>query len=158
VDLAAFTADLVSSFRSATDKAGLRLIVNCPPLQQPVYVDRDMWEKVVLNLISNAFKFTFEGEIEVALQAASNGSLAKLTVRDTGTGIPLEEMPRLFERFHRVEGARGRTQEGTGIGLALVQELVKLHGGSIFVKANWDAEARSRCTFRSGQRTCRGSR
>jgi len=130
-DLAAFTADLASSFRSATDKAGLRLVVHCPPLPQPVYVDRDMWEKVVLNLISNAFKFTLEGEIEVHLKAAPDGSTAQLTVRDTGTGIPVEEMPRLFERFHRVEGARGRTQEGTGIGLALVQELVKLHGGSI---------------------------
>ncbi len=134
-DLAAFTADLASSFRSATDKAGLRLIVRCPPLPQPVYVDRDMWEKVVLNLISNAFKFTLEGEIEVDLEPGGNGATAKLTVRDTGTGIPLEEMPRLFERFHRVEGARGRTQEGTGIGLALVQELVKLHGGSIFVES-----------------------
>jgi signal transduction histidine kinase len=134
-DLAGFTADLASSFRSATDKAGLRLIVNCPPLPQPVYVDRDMWEKVVLNLMSNAFKFTFEGEIEVDLEPPHEGSTAKLTVRDTGTGIPLEEMPRLFERFHRVDGARGRTQEGTGIGLALVQELVKLHGGSIFVQS-----------------------
>ncbi len=134
-DLAAFTADLASSFRSATDKAGLRLIVDCPPLPQPVYVDRDMWEKVVLNLISNAFKFTLEGEIEVRLEAAPDGSIAKLSVRDTGTGIPPEEMPRLFERFHRVEGARGRTHEGTGIGLALVQELVKLHGGSIFVES-----------------------
>ncbi len=138
-DLAAFTADLASSFRSATDKAGLRLIVRCPPLPQPVYVDRDMWEKVVLNLISNAFKFTLEGEIEVDLEPAHNGSTAKLTVRDTGTGIPLDEMPRLFERFHRVEGARGRTHEGTGIGLALVQELVKLHGGQhLCRKANWD--------------------
>jgi signal transduction histidine kinase len=134
-DLAAFTADLASSFRSATDKAGLRLTVHCPPLPQPVYVDRDMWEKIALNLISNAFKFTLEGEIEVNLEPAHNGSLAKLTVRDTGTGIPLDEMPRLFERFHRVEGARGRTQEGTGIGLALVQELVKLHGGSIFAQS-----------------------
>jgi signal transduction histidine kinase len=134
-DLAAFTADLASSFRSATDKAGLRLSVNCPPLPQPVYVDRDMWEKVVLNLISNAFKFTFQGEISIELETAQDGSMAKLTVRDTGTGIPLEEMPRLFERFHRVEGARGRTHEGTGIGLALVQELVKLHGGSIFVQS-----------------------
>ncbi len=134
-DLAAFTADLASSFRSATDKAGLRLIVHCPPLPQPVYVDRDMWEKVVLNLISNAFKFTLEGEIEVRLEAAPDGSVAKLSVRDTGTGIPPEEMPRLFERFHRVEGTRGRTHEGTGIGLALVQELVKLHGGSIFVES-----------------------
>ena len=69
------------------------------------------------------------------LEPAHNGSMAKLTVRDTGTGIPLHEMPRLFERFHRVEGARGRTHEGTGIGLALVQELVKLHGGSIFVES-----------------------
>ena len=134
-DLAAFTADLASSFRSATEKAGLRLIVDCPPLPQPVYVDRDMWEKVVLNLISNAFKFTFEGEIAVVLEPAPDGASAKLTVRDTGTGIPLEEMPHLFERFHRVQGARGRTHEGTGIGLALVQELVKLHGGSIFVQS-----------------------
>jgi signal transduction histidine kinase len=134
-DLAAFTADLASSFRSATDKAGLRLTVQCPPLPQPVHVDRDMWEKVVLNLISNAFKFTFEGEIAVQLETSNHGAMAKLTVRDTGTGIPLQEMPRLFERFHRVEGARGRTHEGTGIGLALVQELVKLHGGSIFVES-----------------------
>jgi signal transduction histidine kinase len=134
-DLAAFSADLASSFRSATDKAGLRLIVRCPPLPQPVYVDRDMWEKVVLNLISNAFKFTFEGTIEVALEPAQSGSAARLMVRDTGTGIPRHEMPRLFERFHRVDGARGRTHDGTGIGLALVQELVKLHGGSIFVES-----------------------
>jgi signal transduction histidine kinase len=134
-DLAALTTDLASSFRSATDKAGLRLTVQCQPLPQPVYVDRDMWEKVVLNLISNAFKFTLEGEIAVRLESSHHGAMAKLTVHDTGTGIPLQEMPRLFERFHRVEGARGRTHEGTGIGLALVQELVKLHGGSIFVES-----------------------
>ena len=71
-----------------------------------------MWEKVVLNLLSNAFKFTFEGEIAVSLRRA--GDAAELRVRDTGTGIPAEEMPRLFERFHRVEDARGRTHEGSG--------------------------------------------
>jgi signal transduction histidine kinase len=130
-DLAMFTADLASSFRSVTEKAGLRLIVHCPHLPATVYVDRDMWEKIVLNLISNAFKFTFEGEIEVRMETSSDGGAARLTIRDTGTGIPPEEMPRLFERFHRVDGARGRTHEGTGIGLALVQELVKLHGGAI---------------------------
>ena len=157
-DLAAFTADLASSFRSATDKAGLRLVVHCPPLPQPVYVDRDMWEKVVLNLISNAFKFTFEGEIAVDLEPSHDGSMAKLTVRDTGTGIPLDEMPRLFERFHRVEGARGRTHEGTGIGLALVQELVKLHGGQrLRAKRTGTAEVHLRCKSRSGPRTFRRS-
>jgi PAS domain S-box-containing protein len=128
-DLAAFTADLASNFRSACEKAGLELTVDCPPLEEPVFVDRQMWEKVVLNLLSNAFKFTFEGEIGVSLM--QGGSAVELRVRDTGTGIPSEEMPRLFERFHRVENARGRTHEGSGIGLALVQELVRLHGGSI---------------------------
>jgi signal transduction histidine kinase len=128
-DLAAFTAELASIFRSAIAKAGLRLVVDCPPLPEPVFVDRDIWEKIVLNLLSNAFKFTFEGEIAVTLRQV--GKVAELRVRDTDTGIPAEEMPRLFERFHRIKNAQGRTHEGTGIGLALMQELVKLHGGSI---------------------------
>ncbi len=128
-DLAAFTADLASNFRSACEKAGLLLRVDCPPLPEPVYVDRDMWEKVVLNLLSNAFKYTLQGAIEVRLRPADGQ--VELAVRDTGTGIPAEEMPRLFERFHRVEGSRGRTQEGSGIGLALVRELVRLHGGEV---------------------------
>jgi signal transduction histidine kinase len=128
-DLAAFTADLSSAFRSAIEQAGLRLDVDCPTLSAPVFVDRGMWEKIVLNLLSNAFKFTFEGEIAVRLR--DSGSHAVLEVGDTGTGIPAAEMPRLFERFHRVENSRGRTHEGSGIGLALVRELVELHGGTI---------------------------
>ena len=128
-DLAAFTTDLAAVFRSAVEQAGLQLVVRCPPLAEPVYVDRDMWERVVLNLLSNALKHTFEGQIEVGL--AIDGSTVHLGVRDTGVGIAPEELPRVFERFHRVAGARARTQEGTGIGLALVQELVRLHGGSI---------------------------
>jgi PAS domain S-box-containing protein len=129
VDLSAFTADLASNFRSACEKAGLELKVDCHPLTEPVFVDQQMWEKVVLNLLSNAFKFTFEGEIDVTLRQVDHAALVQ--VRDTGTGIPAEEIPRLFDRFHRVENARGRTHEGSGIGLALVHELVKLHGGSV---------------------------
>lgn len=134
-DLALLTRDLVSSFRSAVERAGLRLSIESPPLSQPAYVDRDMWEKIVLNLLSNAFKFTFEGEIAVALRE-TNGA-AVLSVRDTGTGIPKHEIPKLFDRFHRIEGARGRSYEGSGIGLALVQELVKLHGGEIAVESEF---------------------
>ncbi len=88
-----------------------------------------MWEKIVLNLLSNALKFTFEGEIVVRLRA--DGGRAVLTVSDTGTGIPPEELPHLFERFHRVRGARARTFEGSGTGLALVREIARLHGGEV---------------------------
>ncbi|MCC7049614.1 MAG: response regulator [Alphaproteobacteria bacterium] len=128
-DLPAFTSDLASVFRSAVEKAGLRLAIDCPPLAEPAHVDREMWEKIVLNLMSNAFKFTFAGEIAVALR--QTGTHFELSVQDTGTGIPQAEMPGLFERFHRVAGARGRTHEGSGIGLALVQELARLHGGLV---------------------------
>jgi PAS domain S-box-containing protein len=131
VDIAALTGDLASGFHSLIERAGLSFTVDCPPIATPVTVDRDMWEKIVLNLLSNAFKFTFRGNITVA-QRLVNDHLV-LTVTDTGTGIPKHELSNVFKRFHRIEGARGRSFEGTGIGLALVQELVKLHEGSITV-------------------------
>ena len=134
-DLATLTMDLASSFRSACEKAGLELIVDCPPLAQAAHVDREMWEKIVLNLISNAFKFTFSGSITVSLRPSADNASVQLAVSDTGTGIAADELPRLFERFHRVEGAQGRTHEGSGIGLALVQELATLHGGSASVES-----------------------
>ncbi len=92
-----------------------------------------MWEKIVLNLVSNAFKYTLQGEIVISLRISPDGKNADFVVRDTGVGIPAHEIPRLFERFHRIEGQAGRTHEGTGIGLALVQELVRLQGGNIRV-------------------------
>lgn len=129
IDLGPFTTELASVFRSAIERARLRLLVDCPSLPAPAFVDREMWEKIVFNLLSNALKFTFEGEIAVTLR--HTGALVELAVRDTGTGIPADELPHLFERFHRVQGSRGRTIEGSGIGLALVQELAKLHGGEV---------------------------
>jgi PAS domain S-box-containing protein len=133
IDLAVLTTELTSIFRSTVERAGLRLLVDCPPLPEQVYVDGEMWEKIVLNLLSNAFKFTLAGEIAVALRVV--GGHAVLTVRDTGTGIPAEELPHIFERFHRVRGARARTHEGTGLGLALAHDLIDLHGGSIGVES-----------------------
>lgn len=135
-DLARLTTELASVFRSAIERAGLRLVVDCPPLPEPVYVDREMWEKILLNLLSNAFKFTFVGEIAVVLRSY-NGRI-ELEVRDTGTGIPTDELPHIFKRFHRVKGASGRSYEGSGIGLSLVQELVKLQGGMIEVSSEVD--------------------
>ncbi|MEU8424714.1 SpoIIE family protein phosphatase [Micromonospora sp. NPDC048835] len=135
-DIADYTTRLASTFRSATDRAGLRLVVDCPPLPAPVFVDRDMWEKVVLNLVSNAVKFTFDGEIRVRVRAVEG--VARLEVTDTGTGIVPDELPHVFERFHRVAGARARTHEGTGIGLALVRELVEMHGGEVGLTSQVD--------------------
>ncbi len=116
-------------FRSAVDRAGLAFVVECPPLDEPVYVDRDMWEKVVFNLLSNALKFTFDGAISISVRRA--GHEAVITVATPESASPPRRYPRLFERFHRIEDARGRSNEGSGIGLALVKELVGLHGGSI---------------------------
>src|SRR5215469_6217505 len=132
-DLASLTSEIASVFRSAMENAGLRFSVECQPSAEPVFVDHDMWEKVVLNLLSNAFKFTLEGEVAVTLRPVDGA--VELQVHDTGVGIPEEQRERVFERFHRIEGTHARTYEGTGIGLALVQELVKLHGGSVRVES-----------------------
>lgn len=113
------------------ESGGLRYVVDCPEPAEPVYVDLDMWEKIVFNLLSNAFKLTLEGEVRVGPDASTDR--VELRVRDTGVGVPAEELPRLFERFHQYRGRRSRSYEGTGIGLSLVQDLVELHGGTVLV-------------------------
>jgi PAS domain S-box-containing protein len=133
IDLSALTADLVSQFRSTCDRAGVALETDCPPLPGLVKIDPDAWAKIILNLVSNAVKFTEAGAIRVRLRALARA--VELTVSDTGVGIPQEELPRIFERFHRVKGAAGRMIEGSGIGLALVQELARFYGGSIQVES-----------------------
>ena len=133
LNLAAYTAELAGVFRAALEKAGLTLEVDCPPLSAPVYVDAGMWEKVVFNLLSNALKFTFAGGIRVSLR--EEDGQAVLRVADTGEGMAAAELPKLFTRFYRAEGTRSRSHEGSGIGLAFVQELVQLHGGAIMAES-----------------------
>jgi GAF domain-containing protein/PAS domain-containing protein len=128
-DLAAYTADLASVFRARSNAPRCASWLRANRCLNRFMLIRAMWEQIVLNLVSNAFKFTLAGEIEVGLRAEDN--FAVLTVHDTGIGIAPKEMPRIFERFHRVENALGRTHEGSGIGLVLVQELVRLHSGEI---------------------------
>ncbi|BCJ42405.1 hypothetical protein GCM10010168_08530 [Actinoplanes ianthinogenes] len=149
-DLAAHTARLATSFRPATERAGLDLVITTPSSPVRVYVDPELWEKIVLNLLSNAVKFTREGTIEVHVRVT--GGHAELVVRDTGVGIPAREQPRLFDRFHRVTGAWSRSHEGTGIGLALVRELAELHGGTVAVRSEPEAgsEFQVRIPFGAG--------
>ncbi len=133
VDLARLTTDIASVFEAAMEKGGLAYTLDLHQLSQPAWVDRDMWEKIVLNLLSNAFKFTLAGSVAVTLR--EQGGMARLSVRDSGIGIAEAELARVFERFHRIEGAAGRSMEGSGIGLALIQELVRLHGGAITARS-----------------------
>ncbi|MGH8200524.1 MAG: ATP-binding protein [Steroidobacteraceae bacterium] len=136
-DLGLFTADLASMFRSAFERAGLRFEIECTSLPEQAYVDREMWEKIVLNLLSNALKFTLTGQVSIRVRARGDGF--ELEVADTGAGISAEDLPRIFERFATIEAPRARTVERTGIGLSLVKELVNLHGGTIEAKSTLGA-------------------
>ena len=133
VDIVAITEDLTSTFRSAVEKAGMELRFIANEIDGEIYVDIDMWERIILNLLSNAFKYSKNGVITVDVRNA--GKQLVVAISDTGSGIPEDQLDKIFNRFHRVENSEGRSQEGTGIGLALVKELVKLHGGVISVSS-----------------------
>jgi two-component system sensor histidine kinase VicK len=94
--------------------------------------DKDRLEQVVVNLISNAMKYTPEkGEITVYVGRIYNDIYVKVT--DTGIGIPAESIPRVFERFYRVDKARSRDMGGTGLGLSIAKEIIQAHGGTISI-------------------------
>lgn len=131
VNIVALTQDLASTFRSAIEKAGMQLLFSYVQFDADVYVDVDMWEKIVLNLVSNAFKYSKQGKISLHINYADDS--VSLSVTDTGIGIPGDQLDKIFNRFHRIDNTEGRSQEGTGIGLAMIKELVKLHGGTISV-------------------------
>ena len=136
-NLSQMTESLVEPFRAMIEKAGLELIIDCPPLPEPVNLDRSVWEKIVVSLVTNAFKFTFEGSIAVSIEWHS--FRAVVLFRDTGDGIPQRELPRIFEPLHRIPRLRSRASEGTYIEMCLVRKLVKQIGGAIDV---WSEEGR----------------
>jgi signal transduction histidine kinase len=148
LDIAGFTAELAGMFQSAAARAGLAFVIDCPPVSEPLWVDRDMWEQIVPNLVSNALKFTDAGRVAVTMREEPAGIV--LEVSDTGIGIPESEWPHIFERFHRVPDTGGRIYEGTGIGLALVRELVELHGGRVSVESALGRGTTFRVEMRKG--------
>lgn len=148
-DMASYTQNLASNFRSVIEKAELEFEVRIGGNTCYAYVDRQMWEKVVFNLLSNAFKYTLKGKITLELDA--HDGQVRLSVSDTGVGIPTHEIPHMFERFHRVQNSGGRTYEGTGIGLSLIKELVRLHGGTISVESTEGVGSRFTATIPEGK-------
>lgn len=131
-DLVEFVSQIVESFRPYCEKKSLHLLAQmkkCPT----VYLDMEKFDKVVYNLLSNAMKFTPEGgTISVNVQPTLDNKCI-VQVQDTGIGILKEEIPHLFERFRQAEGSENRSYEGSGLGLALVKELVELHSGNVDV-------------------------
>lgn len=132
-DISSFSGLIASSFETVIQKAGLEFTISTEEISQEVYVDREMWEKIILNLLSNALKFTFKGKI--SLEVRSRGKQVELRVTDTGVGISEAHQKHIFDRFYRIEGTPSRSFEGSGIGLSLVRELVRFHGGKITVES-----------------------
>ncbi|OJZ73925.1 histidine kinase [Mycobacterium paraffinicum] len=133
-DVGALTAHVASSFTELCRRAGLELVVECSPVLADV--DPGMWETIVLNLLSNAVKYTLHGSISVRVRAEPGYCV--VTMRDTGVGIAADDLDRLFDRFYRADNLRGRSVEGTGIGLSLVRGLVELHSGTVEIESELD--------------------
>ncbi len=147
-DLAKLTCDIASVFRSSIERVGLELSLQCEALSRPAFVDAQLWERILLNLLSNALKHTFAGTITVSLREVERAFI--LEVADTGIGIPSEQLPHVFDRFHRVEGAQARSHEGSGIGLSLVRELARLHGGEVTATSEVGRGSRFTVTIPTG--------
>lgn len=137
-DAVAFVRTLVMSFASLAERKRIRLSFTSPKEPIFIYADCDKLEKILSNLIFNALKFTPErGNVRVSVRRNGNASqeLVEMVVQDSGPGIAREQMDKIFDRFYQVDDSGTRSQEGTGIGLALAKELVELHGGTIEVES-----------------------
>ena len=122
------------SFVSYAERKRIKLKFNSPEGEIIVYLDKDKFEKIIFNILSNAFKFTPEGGL-VEVSVTKNVNYVDIKVSDTGVGIPVERIDKIFDRFYQVDGSHTREHEGTGIGLSLTKELVEFHKGKIEVES-----------------------
>ena len=135
-DLVAFAQGITMGFASWAERKNISLKIYSTVKQLNVCFDRDMMEKILNNLLSNAIKFTNDGgKVEVTIEKCDHTTSAQITLKDNGMGIPEEKLRNIFDRFYQVDASNTREHEGTGIGLALVKELVELHGGKIYVES-----------------------
>jgi signal transduction histidine kinase/DNA-binding response OmpR family regulator len=154
-DIIPFVKQIVHSFSSMAHRKNILLETEVDPrlknnLRNDVlnfYFDEDILEKILYNLLSNAFKFTQEGGSIIVSLCLSEKNLLELKVEDTGTGIPSEKLPFIFDRFYQADASHKRKYEGSGIGLSLVKELVELHQGNITVESNTTSGTTFSCYF-----------
>jgi two-component system, OmpR family, phosphate regulon sensor histidine kinase PhoR len=129
-DLAAVVIDVFGVVQRSADTKGLSLTYSAARASGRVAADPTALRQVIHNLVENGVRHTARGGVTVRLETAVNGG-ATISVSDTGTGIPVEHLGRIFERFYRVDSGRARGEGGTGLGLAIVRHLVEAHGGSV---------------------------
>ena len=136
-DLNQFIEDRVDQFRSAARERGIEMEVSTDPdvRDAAIYIDREQFDKVLYNLLSNALKFTKQGTIK--LKTSISGEMFRMEISDTGIGIKKDQTLFIFDRFRQADGSESREQAGTGLGLALVQEIIKMHGGEITVHSQY---------------------
>jgi signal transduction histidine kinase len=145
VEIAAVVGDDVSAARATADRKGIRLDVAMASDAQTMFVDPTALRQVIGNLVENALRHTTTGS--VTLRTARDGDGVAVSVSDTGCGIASEHLPRIFERFYRVDPARSREEGGTGLGLSIVKHLVDAHGGRLHAESTPDVGTTVRVWF-----------
>jgi signal transduction histidine kinase len=147
LDIAAAVREAWGSFAERGRAANVELRVTVAPGAERMTADPDALRQVLTNLFDNALRYTPRGgRISVTAGPADGGGI-ELTIGDTGTGIPAEHLPRIFERFYRVDPSRSREQGGTGLGLAIVKHLVEAHGGRVIAESMLSRGTTIRLTF-----------
>jgi two-component system, OmpR family, phosphate regulon sensor histidine kinase PhoR len=129
IPLATISGEVLTAARDAAEQKGLRLLTEIAPDAATLHADATALRQVFGNLVDNAVRHTAAGEVTLFSRADERGVV--VGVRDTGVGIAPEHLPRIFERFYRVDAGRAREQGGTGLGLAIVRHLVEAHGGRV---------------------------
>ncbi|MCL5037365.1 MAG: ATP-binding protein [Chloroflexi bacterium] len=132
-DLVQVTREIIIFFRPQADKTGIELRENINSDKFEVLADKDKIKEIIINLVGNAIKFTKKGYIEISIREKSG--LIEFIITDTGPGIPEEELPKIFDKFHQFEDYEGRIREGSGLGLVITKDLIRLHGGEIWVES-----------------------
>lgn len=136
IDFYEYLTPIINEFKLTAEEKGLELILNPFNEKLQLFGDKNKIKQVMVNLISNAIKYTDKGKIEVSVQEEK--LFAKIIIKDTGVGIPEEDINRIFERFYRVDKARSREVGGTGLGLAIVKHIIEAHNSKIEVNSKFN--------------------
>jgi two-component system, OmpR family, phosphate regulon sensor histidine kinase PhoR len=148
IDAESVVLDVFSGLNDASKAKGIALEVRIAPSAKEVFADRTALRQILSNLLENAVRYTSHGAVTVDTEPVPGG--VNLSVSDTGTGIPPEHLPRIFERFYRADSGRSRESGGTGLGLAIVRHLVEAHGGKVEAESAAGRGTTMRVFFPSG--------